>query len=114
RRQVKIAIVKSQSLALTPPERTALAAPGPVPPAAVAAAAPPPEALAPGGVPGAPGPGAGPGSGQGAIAVQAALTRVGDPYSWGGAAPGGFDCSGLVIAVTALAVASHPSHLGLI
>jgi len=97
RLQLQIGIVKSQYLALSPPERTALAAPGPVPPAAVAAAAPAPEALAPGGGPGAPGPGAGPGSGQGAIAVQAALTRVGDPYSWGGAAPGGFDCSGLVM-----------------
>src|SRR3984885_11826987 len=97
RLQLQIGIVKSQYLALSPPERTALAAPGPVPPAAVAAAAPAPEALAPGGGPGAPGPGAGPGSGQGAVAVQAALTRVGDPYSWGGAAPGGFDCSGLVM-----------------
>jgi peptidoglycan DL-endopeptidase CwlO len=92
RLQLQIGIVKSQYLALSPPQRTALAAPGPIPPAAVAAAAPPPEALAPGA-----GPGAGPGSGQGAIAVQAALTRVGDPYSWGGAAPGGFDCSGLVM-----------------
>ena len=98
RLQLQIAIVKSQYLALSPPERTALAAPGPVPPAAAAAAAPAPEGLPPGGgQPGAPGPGAGPGSGQGAIAVQAALTRVGDPYSWGGAAPGGFDCSGLVM-----------------
>ncbi|TCO48084.1 NlpC/P60 family protein [Actinocrispum wychmicini] len=29
-------------------------------------------------------------------AVQAALSRRGDPYVWGGASPGGFDCSGLV------------------
>jgi peptidoglycan DL-endopeptidase CwlO len=97
RLQLQIGIVKSQYLALSPPERTALAAPGPVPAAAVAAVAPAPEALAPGGGPGAPGPSAGPGTGQGAIAVQAALTQVGAPYSWGGAAPGGFDCSGLVM-----------------
>jgi peptidoglycan DL-endopeptidase CwlO len=87
RLQLQIGIVKSQYLALSPHERTTLAAPGPPPPPAAA-----PEALPPGvGQPG------GPGSGQGAIAVQAALTRVGDPYSWGGAAPGGFDCSGLVM-----------------
>ena len=101
--QLQIAIVKSQYLALSPNQRTELAAPGPVPPPEAMAAAPPaPEALPPGpGQPGGPGPGpgfaAGPGSGQGAIAVQAALTQVGQPYSWGGAAPGGFDCSGLVM-----------------
>jgi peptidoglycan DL-endopeptidase CwlO len=98
--QLQIAIVKSQYLALSPTQRTELAAPGPTPPAAVMAAAPAPEALPPGGgQPGGPGPGFGaaPGSGQGAIAVQAALTQVGAPYSWGGAAPGGFDCSGLVM-----------------
>ena len=71
RLQLQIAIVKSQYLALSPHERTALAAPGPVPPPP--AAAPAPEALPPGMGPGAPGPGAGPGCGQGAIAVQAAL-----------------------------------------
>jgi peptidoglycan DL-endopeptidase CwlO len=98
--QLQIGIVKSQFLALSPTQRTELAAPGLAPPPAAMAAAPAPEALPPGGgQPGGPGPGSGaaPGSGQGAIAVQAALTQVGQPYSWGGAAPGGFDCSGLVM-----------------
>jgi peptidoglycan DL-endopeptidase CwlO len=36
--------------------------------------------------------------GQGAAgAVEAAETRVGDPYVWGAAGPGTFDCSGLVM-----------------
>jgi cell wall-associated NlpC family hydrolase len=30
------------------------------------------------------------------IMVDRALAMVGQPYRWGGAAPGGFDCSGLV------------------
>ncbi|HNM86983.1 MAG TPA: NlpC/P60 family protein, partial [Mycobacterium sp.] len=42
-------------------------------------------------------PSVGGGTGEGAIAVQAALTRVGSPYSWGAAGPGAFDCSGLVM-----------------
>jgi cell wall-associated NlpC family hydrolase len=31
------------------------------------------------------------------MAVQAALTRIGSPYSWGGSGPNQFDCSGLVM-----------------
>jgi peptidoglycan DL-endopeptidase CwlO len=114
--QVQIAVVKSQYVALTPQQRTALADPGTVPavavlpngPAPEAAppgappppdAAPPGEAPPPGGLPGLPwmpGPAPAP-SGDRATVVQAALTQVGSSYVWGGAAPGGFDCSGLVM-----------------
>jgi peptidoglycan DL-endopeptidase CwlO len=37
------------------------------------------------------------GSSVGAVALRAALTRRGDPYIWGAAGPGEFDCSGLVM-----------------
>ncbi len=33
----------------------------------------------------------------GAQALQAALTKRGDPYVWGAAGPDAFDCSGLVV-----------------
>ncbi|GFG91238.1 peptidoglycan hydrolase RipC [Mycobacterium bourgelatii] len=112
--QTQIAVVKSQYEALTPSQREALANPGAVPagltvpaPEALAPGAPggpggPPEALAPGQPPQPAGalpwlPGEGGGGGDRAVVVQAALTQVGMPYTWGGAAPGGFDCSGLVM-----------------
>ena len=104
--QVQIAVVKSQFEALTPRQREALAA-VPPPPPLPEAAPPAPEdpaivAAAPGGIPPgdiappesaiAPAPG-----GEGTLAVQAALTRIGSPYSWGGSGPNQFDCSGLVM-----------------
>jgi peptidoglycan DL-endopeptidase CwlO len=111
RLQVQIAIVKSQYESLTPVQREALAAapPAAAPPPAPGAPPPPPAAVppapndpailaAPPAVPpgdlAPPGP---PGGGAGVIAVQAALTRIGSPYSWGAAGPGSFDCSGLVM-----------------
>ncbi|MGO9384024.1 MAG: peptidoglycan hydrolase RipC [Mycobacterium sp.] len=109
--QVQIAVVKSQYVSLSPQERIVLAGPGPVPAAAPAPGAPVPDALPPGTPPpggqppgGAPPPGGlfapppfGGGGGDRATVVQAALTQVGSAYVWGGAAPGGFDCSGLVM-----------------
>jgi cell wall-associated NlpC family hydrolase len=109
--QVQIATVKSQYLALSPRQREALAA---LPPAAVAPAQPPaPAALPPPADPGilaAPPQGIPPGDlapeaaapevpggGEGIVAMQAALTRIGSPYSWGGSGPNAFDCSGLVM-----------------
>ena len=51
----------------------------------------------PGGVSGVPFTSPGGEGGDRAVVVQAALTQIGSPYVWGGAAPGGFDCSGLVM-----------------
>lgn len=109
--QVQIAIVKAQYEALTPHQREVLAAspPPPAPPAAPPAAAPPgedpailaappaPEPLPapPIGIP--PGDIAPPGAPHSQTVIQAALSRIGSPYSWGGSGPGAFDCSGLVM-----------------
>jgi cell wall-associated NlpC family hydrolase len=32
-----------------------------------------------------------------AVMVERAISMLGQPYHWGGAEPGGFDCSGLVV-----------------
>ncbi|MHC9296876.1 peptidoglycan hydrolase RipC [Mycobacterium sp. LTG2003] len=109
--QVQIAVVKSQYQALTPVQREALAA---VPPAPAAPPAPAPGALPPANDPGvlaAPPNGIPPGdiappeaaipggapSGHSSTVIQAALSRIGSPYSWGGSGPSAFDCSGLVM-----------------
>ncbi|MDX6628038.1 MAG: peptidoglycan DL-endopeptidase CwlO, partial [Gaiellales bacterium] len=60
-------------------------------PAPVATVVGAPAADTPGATPTAPPP-----STLGEAAVSAALKELGTPYVWGGAAPGGFDCSGLV------------------
>ena len=103
RLQVQIAVVKSQYTALTPAQREALAALPPVPTPPAPDAAPPPDdpnvlAAPPGGIP--PGDMAPPGGGgapEAATVIQAALSRIGSPYSWGGSGPSAFDCSGLVM-----------------
>jgi peptidoglycan DL-endopeptidase CwlO len=108
--QIQMAVVKSQFEALTPGQREALAAVPPPPPLPDAAppapedpaivAAPPEGGIPPGDVAPPDGdvaaevPG---GTGEGMLAVQAALTRIGSPYSWGGSGPNQFDCSGLVM-----------------
>jgi len=89
--QVQISSVKARYAMLTAVQRAALASPA-APPASVMARQADIAALA-----AVPRPGGGAGSGAGAAAVQAALSRLGDPYVWGGSGPGAFDCSGLVM-----------------
>jgi peptidoglycan DL-endopeptidase CwlO len=107
RLQLQMAVVKSQYEALTPNQREVLAAVPPAPPVPAPAALPPsadPAILAaPPGAPGSPGAAIPPGDmapqpgGHSATVIQAALSRIGSPYSWGGSGPSAFDCSGLVM-----------------
>lgn len=100
--QQQIAVVKAQYEALTPNQQEALAALPPVPPGTPTAELPAPDAAVlavPGIDPGdlapeAALPGGMPGRG---TVVQAALSRIGLPYSWGASGPNAFDCSGLVM-----------------
>ncbi len=48
----------------------------------------------------------------GAQALQAALSRRGDPYAWGAAGPGAFDCSGLVVWAFAQVGIALPHYTG--
>lgn len=87
--------VKAQYAALTPQQQAVLADPGPPPPPAAtnpAVIAMPPEPFrdaAPPSLNEASG-------GQNSVVVQAALTQLGKPYSWGATGPDAFDCSGLI------------------
>ena len=90
RMQEQIAAVQARYDALTPDQQAILADPGPPPPAL-----PPPPASDPS-IVAMPGPAGGGSFGGGFAVVQAALTRVGSPYSWGATGPDAFDCSGLI------------------
>lgn len=97
RLRAQIAEVEAQYRALTPDQRAVLADPGPVPPAPPPPTDPAIIAMPQGPSPDVPPPGGpSPGGGNGAAVVQAALTRVGSPYSWGATGPNAFDCSGLI------------------
>ena len=55
-----------------------------------------------------------PSGGSNAGAVAVALQQLGTPYVWGGAAPGGFDCSGLASYAFAQIGKSVPHYTGAI
>ena len=111
--QVQIAVVKSQYVALTPNQREALAAMPPIPAPPAPEAAPPARRsrrrpLPPGAIPRFWPPRRAASHratshrrpeahSEAATVIQAALSRIGSPYSWGGSGPNAFDCSGLVM-----------------
>ena len=53
-----------------------------------------------------------PSSSSGGSAVSVAMQYLGTPYVWGGASPGGFDCSGLVVFVYSQLGISLPHYTG--
>lgn len=90
RMQEQIAAVQARYEALTPNQRAILADPGSLPSLPPSSGASDPRIVA------MPGPAGNGSSGDGTAVVQAALTRVGSPYSWGATGPDAFDCSGLI------------------
>ncbi|QIV79718.1 peptidoglycan hydrolase RipC [Mycolicibacterium frederiksbergense] len=94
----QVEAVKAQYAVLTPEQRAVLADPGPPPPAPDPALPTDPNIIAapaPGLVESAPAPAGAPGEQNDGV-VQAALTQLGKPYSWGATGPNAFDCSGLI------------------
>ncbi len=51
-----------------------------------------------------------PASGRAKIAIEFALAQLGEPYRWGGAGPGSWDCSGLTMMAWRQAGVSLPHH----
>ena len=96
RLRAQIADVEAQYRVLTPEQRTALADPGPVPPAPPPPPPPPPAPEPPPGPEVLAAPAPAPASDGATVVVQAAMSRIGSPYSWGASGPDAFDCSGLI------------------